>query len=143
VEYAKKQKKDAERKAKSEKDENLKYDQVWCVFDIDNHPKVNDAKQMANANDIQVAVSNQSFEIWLILHFQDSPGPQHRRELVKILKFHLKDYDKKINFEDFKDGYEKAVARARRLDEDAERLNEPGRNPTTGVWRLTESIKGK
>ena len=68
------------------------------------------------------------------------PDPQHRRDLDKILKNHLKGYDKKVNFDDLASGYQQAVNRARRLDEDAAKMGESGRDPTTGVWELTESI---
>lgn len=52
------------------------YDQVWCVFDKDdfNDKDFNSAIQIAEANDFGVAYSNQSFEYWLILHFNDHQG---------------------------------------------------------------------
>lgn len=47
------------------------YDQVWCVFDRDSFPAVNfnAAFTLAAANDIEVAYSNEAFEIWYLLHF--------------------------------------------------------------------------
>jgi len=65
------------------------YDQVWCVFDKDDFPKVdfNNAIEIANANKFRVAYSNQAFEYWLILHFEDHQGGGMHRD----------DYDKKIN----------------------------------------------
>jgi hypothetical protein len=36
--------------AKTRQDENLLYDDVWCVFDIDEHPAIPDAKQQARDN---------------------------------------------------------------------------------------------
>lgn len=58
-----------------------KYDKVWCVFDADpkqNNPKqtqnFNDAVKMAKAKGFGLAYSNQAFEYWLILHFEDHPG---------------------------------------------------------------------
>ena len=52
------------------------YDQVWCVFDKDdfNDNDFNSAIQIAEANNFGVAYSNQSFEYWLILHFNDHQG---------------------------------------------------------------------
>jgi hypothetical protein len=38
-------------------------------------------------------------------------------------------------------GYDAALKRAKALDREAKRHSAPGRNPTTGVYRLTESIK--
>ena len=142
VRRAKERKREAESEAKSAKDENLRYDQVWCVFNIDEHPNVAEARQMASANGIDLAISNAAFELWLILHFRENPGAQHRKHLVKILKEFIQDYDKSLDFSLVQDGYYYAVERARRLDEDAEAIGEPGGDPTTGVWRLTESIRG-
>ncbi len=70
------------------------YDQIWCVFDAD--PKPDNAKQASNFNDavalaeeqkFGIAYSNQSFEYWIILHFDDHQGG----------KFSRADYDAKIN----------------------------------------------
>lgn len=49
------------------------YDQVWCVFDKDdfNENDFNKAIQIAQTNNFGVAYSNQSFEYWFILHFDD------------------------------------------------------------------------
>ena len=75
----------------SEKDS---YDQVWCVFDAD--PKPDNPKQLENFNSailqakkhgFGLAYSNQAFEYWLILHFEDHQGGSMDR----------KEYGKKIN----------------------------------------------
>ena len=71
VERAVAMKREAALEAKRKKDENLKYDQVWCVFDIDEHPFVPEAKQQARDNGIEVAISNPCFELWALLHFRD------------------------------------------------------------------------
>jgi hypothetical protein len=68
--------------------ENKGYDQVWCVFDAD--PKPDNPKQLENFNDairlakklnFEVAYSNQAFEYWLILHFDDHQGGGMDRKL--------------------------------------------------------------
>lgn len=65
------------------------YDQVWCVFDKDDFSEndFNNAIQIAKANNFGIAYSNQSFEYWLILHFDDHQGAG----------MHRKDYNDKIN----------------------------------------------
>jgi RloB-like protein len=70
----------------NEKDE---YDSVWCVFDRDSFPAqiFNEAIKTAEKAGFQVAYSNQAFEYWLILHFQDHQGGALKRQ----------DYDDKIN----------------------------------------------
>ena len=141
VESAKERKRGAEKRARREKDDNLCYDEVWCVFDVDEHPNIPDAKQMARDNGIELAMSTPCFELWLCLHFADSPGMQHRHRLQSRMKEYIPGYDKHVDYSDYAAGYDEAVKRASRLDKDAKAANEEGRNPTTGVWRLTESIR--
>ncbi|MGY2137761.1 RloB family protein [Pseudomonas reactans] len=46
--------------------------ETWCVFDRDSFPKrnVKRALQLADQNNIKVAFSNESFELWYVLHFE-------------------------------------------------------------------------
>jgi hypothetical protein len=71
------------------------YDQVWCVFDKDdfNDNEFNSAIQIAIANNFGVAYSNQSFEYWLILHFNDHQGGgMHRDSYNNKINEHLKPF---------------------------------------------------
>ncbi len=142
VNIAKVEKDRAAKRAKREKDDNLCYDEVWCAFDVDEHPKLNEARQLAEAHDIELAISNPCSELWLWLHFREQPGAQGRDDIQRLLRDPLPGYDKHLDFSMLQAGYTNAVARARRLDEDAERMDEAGRNPSTGFYRLTESIRG-
>lgn len=141
VESAKERKKESEKQARGEKDENLLFDEVWCVFDFDEHPNIPDARQMARDNDIKLAISNPCFELWLWLHFAEQPGMQHRHDLQSMLKQHIPNYDKHVDYSDYADGYSAAVQRAERLNENATSDKDEGRNPTTSVCKLTESIR--
>lgn len=141
VESARELKRAAEKRARREHDENLRYDEVWCVFDVDQHPNLPDAMQMARDNGMELAISNPCIELWLWLHFADQPGSRHRHELHKMMRQHVADYDKHVDYADYAAGYEGARDRAKRLDASAAADGEQGRNPTTGVWRLTESIR--
>jgi hypothetical protein len=80
------------------------YDQVWCVFDKDQFPPANfnNAIQIAEANNFRVAYSNQSFEYWLILHFEDHQGgAMNRSEYESTINNYLQpfglNYDGKGN----------------------------------------------
>jgi len=66
-----------------------KYDQIWCVFDKDDFSETdfNNATQKAQTKKFGIAYSNQSFEYWLILHFEDHQGGG----------MHRNDYNGKIN----------------------------------------------
>jgi hypothetical protein len=53
-------------------DEPRDYDETWCVFDVENpsnNPNLGQAIALADENNINLAVSNPSFEYWYILHF--------------------------------------------------------------------------
>lgn len=140
VSTAKELKKKADEAAKREKDDNLQYEKVWAVFDVDEHPKISDAIQMARDNDIELAISNPSFELWLLLHFADSPGMKSRQAVRDLLDDHIKDYDKHVDFNDYKNGYQQAATRASRLSQTDKTKCVPGDNPSTGVYLLTTSI---
>jgi hypothetical protein len=140
---AKRYKKKAEDAARKEDDENRAYDAVWCVFDVDDHPQVADARQMAQANGIELAISNPCFELWLLLHFRDSPGMQPRETMRRMLSRYVPGYDKRVEFTVYAEGYPQAVKRAEQMDKKAEEDGDSGRNPTTGVYRLTREIERK
>ena len=141
VDVAKELKRAAEKRAKRERDDNLLYDQVWCVFDIDQHPDVPKAKQNAIDCDIQLAISNPCIELWLWLHFAPQPGPQHRHDLQRMLITYIPNYNKHVNYIDYRSGYDAAEDRAEKLEQEALLDEDDGRNPTTGMWRLTRAIR--
>ena len=141
VRRAKELKRQAADKARLEKDENLLYEQVWCVFDFDEHPNVAEARQLARDNGLRLAMSNPCFELWLLLHLRENPGPQHRHHLQKLLGDLMPTVrSKHIDFDQLVKGYEDAVRRAERLEIDANEADEATRNPTTEVFHLTNSI---
>ena len=128
-------------RAVREKDENIRYDEVWCAFDVDDHPNINNAKEMARDNGIKLAVSHPCVELWLYLHFADQPGAQPRDDMLRLLKKHVPGYDKHVDFKEYVEGYDEAERRAERLDNAADLGGDLGRNPTTGFWKLTKSIR--
>jgi hypothetical protein len=139
------------------------YDQVWCVFDKDDfESNFNKAIQMAQSNNFGVAYSNQAFEYWLILHFEDDQGnPMDRKlyneKLNKLLKPFGVTYDgngSKIVTEDFfelLDGIDKksgkkrvnlAIERATRNYHSVlfDHTNPAGEESSTTVFRLVEEL---
>ena len=140
VEMAKELKSSNAEQASIEKDSNVSFDSVWVIFDVDEHPRVADAKIMARDNGIGVAVSNPCIELWLYLHFAESPGMQDRHKMLRLVKEKLPSYNKHIRFADFADGVSSSQARAKRLDEQADLDGDAGRNPTTTVWKLLDDI---
>lgn len=73
---------------------------TWVVFDKDNisNQDVDQTIKYANDNDIQVAFSNISFELWLLLHFSKVEYDMSLdiKRLYKLIEKHCeyKDYEK-------------------------------------------------
>jgi hypothetical protein len=132
---------EAKEESRRQHDDNLLYDEVWGVFDIDSHPNIECARELAEAKSIRLAISNPCFELWAVLHFQDQRSEIQRKPLRRALQKLMPDYDKELDFAKMHPGYETAVKRAEDLDREAANHQEPGRNPTTGVARLTEAIR--
>jgi hypothetical protein len=141
VELAVKLKEESEVEARRRKDDNLRYDHVWCVFDIDEHPFVPEAKQQARDNAIDVAVSNPCFELWLLLHFQEQTAHIERDRLAHLCREHMPGYKKEPRCELLTPRQEEALARASQLDEWQATRGKVGANPSTGVHRLVRQIK--
>lgn len=132
----------ARTRADAEHDENVAYDETWCCFDVDAFgPRVQTARDTARARGLRLAMSNPCFELWLLLHFRDNPGPQDRHAMQRRYRDEqpLVD-DKHIDFEILAPRYEDAYQRAKRLHEAASRDGQPNRNATTEVYLLTDAI---
>lgn len=134
-------KKEANLRSRKAQDANFSYDQIWCVFDVDDHARLADARQQARDNGIELAVSNPCFELWALLHIQEQTAYLAREKVRSLLKKHLPDYKKALPFDRLWPGYQEAVQRAEHLDRRCEERGCPGDNPSTGVYRLTELIR--
>jgi hypothetical protein len=75
------------------------------------------------------------------LHFREQTEQLHRHEAQSVIKHYLPNYEKELEFKRLMPGYNDAVNRAGKLDAIACALEEPLRNPSTGVFRLTETIR--
>ncbi|MBP5439625.1 MAG: RloB domain-containing protein [Fibrobacter sp.] len=62
------------------------YDRVWVVFDRDEFPDFDEAIQLAAEHKINCAWSNESFELWLLLHFKDVSERTSRKDLCDLLE---------------------------------------------------------
>ncbi|MFI5615899.1 RloB family protein [Streptomyces sp. NPDC051567] len=115
------------------------YDEVWCVFDVDQFPDVADAVAQARRHGIEVAVSNPCFEVWLLLHFTDHrASAETYKKLLPLLRKHVPAYDKaRVDFARYREGLAAATERAVRLDPTG---RDHTRNPSSGVWRLTDRM---
>lgn len=63
------------------------YDQIWCVFDRGFFPadSFNSAIRQAEAARFRVAYTNEAFELWYLLHFDDHQAALHRSQYHGVL----------------------------------------------------------
>ena len=124
------------------------FDQVYAVFDRDDHESYFNALSLARSldgklrNDEREAVrfraiaSVPSFELWLLLHFEEVLAPIHRDEVMVRLKQYIPGYDKGAGgaFAMTRDRLGVAMERARGLAERFSEYTEP--EPFTGFYEL-------
>lgn len=82
------------------------FEKVYAVFDRDDHDSYHDALALASSLDgklkndakqfirFQAIASVPSFELWLLLHFEDIQAPLYRDEVMRRLKIHIPAYSK-------------------------------------------------
>ncbi|MFN0049394.1 MAG: RloB family protein [Cytophagales bacterium] len=131
--------------------------QIWVVFDFDidyeNGKNVaedfNNAIALARKYGLQVAYSNDSFELWFVLHFIALQAKWTRKEYYAFLseKFET-DYEKVGKSKDFaatlytlhKQNQEFAIKNAKRLLQANLSLPPSQQNPCTTVFQLVEEL---
>lgn len=129
--------------------DNGEYDQVWCVFDRDhkqennNLQNFNTAIEKAKKNKIKLAVSNDAFELWFLLHYEYYSSQTHRHKLIKKLsaKNRLGAKYKKNSenmYEILRNQQPDAIKNAKRLWNDCK--SDYNSNPSTTVFKLVEEL---
>lgn len=138
------------------------YDQVWCVFDKDDFDEqdFNNAIEIAKSKNFRVAYSNQAFEYWLILHFNDHQGGgMHRNNYNDKINTLLKPYNVKYDgngtknveddFFELLDGLDEktkkkrvalAIARAKRNYNQFDHTNPAREESSTTVFELVQEL---
>ncbi len=121
------------------------FDQVWCVFDRDDFPvpDISKAFELAKKHKIEIAYSNESFELWYILHFEFLNTGISRKDYSKKLsdltgKSYAKNsrdmYDDLLNLQPI------AIKNADRLLEEYPNHNPVTDNPSTTVHHLVKQL---
>lgn len=120
------------------------HDEVWCVFDRDEHPNVPEALEKAAANGIGAALSNPCIELWFILHFGDQTANLGRDEAQSRAKS-LLGCEKTLTpkaLTELEGRFEDARTRARQLDEKHLGDDSPRHaNPSSNLWELIDRIR--
>lgn len=119
--------------------------EVWAVFDRDEHPKIREAFEMADAHNIFVGYSNPCFELWPYLHFKEHNAAVHRHDLQRKLKSEIPSYcPKKAKIVTPclmpKNSYAVAKDRALRLSLMHKKVDSAKENPYTDVYILFDKI---
>jgi len=84
------------------------FDQIYAVFDRDDHASYFNALSLAKSLDgklrnddrqpviVKAIASIPSFDLWLLLHYDDIQHPIHRGEVMERLKQHIPGYEKAV-----------------------------------------------
>lgn len=109
------------------RDRSKAFDQIFAVFDRDEHRTYHDAlRACPNTTlfndekrrvELLAVPSNPCFEFWLLLHYEDVHHLFHRDEIYRKLKQHIPDYEKALvgTFERTQPALQNAINHAKRL----------------------------
>ena len=129
--------------------------QIWCVFDKDTEGVADEDADFDNAiilaqqNDIKVAYSNDSFELWLVLHDRFLDSALHRTQfyeiLTKQLNYNYEKYGKskenaKKLYAFFEKTQRQALSYAAKLHKKQSHLKPSQQNPCTLVYELVNEL---
>ena len=119
------------------------WDEVWAVFDRDEHERFEEAVRLCESAGIGVARSNPCFEVWLILHERDYDRPDDRHDVQSELERLRPEYDgagaKVPDCEEIVIRVLDAEARGEVLRRRREDEMEPHGRPSTTVGRIDKS----
>lgn len=141
------------KRMETEKRKKIKFDETWVVFDKDENTDFEEAIRLAKSKNYKVAYSNQAFEYWFVLHFQDHQGgAMPRSTYAKTINEQLQKYgvyydakSKHISddmFEIMLASLQMAYDRACRLYELKKKQNQETQESVTTVQHLIKSITG-
>lgn len=136
----------AAKRNRSRAEEIDRYDSIWCVFDVDQHPNLLGALGQARDGKVNVALSNPCIELWFVLHFEDRAA-HIERDRVQHRSAKLLGCDKRLTetaLTKLDQGYDQAKARAVYLEQKHQGDGSPPHsNPGSSIWRLLDSVADK
>lgn len=125
-------------------------DKIYAVFDTDvnqnKQEQIEDAKELADKNGVEIITSTPTFELWFLLHFgYTTKAFVSNNDLQNDLKKHIQEYAKNNNtYLSIKDFTEKAIANAKKLEkyqvDKGQALNNENCNPYTAVYKVVEEF---
>ena len=138
---------------------NKKYDEVWCVFDMDakkgekEFADFDNAIESGKSKGFNIAYSNDAFELWFYLHYYYTDQNNHRQFYYKALsnlwncnyekvgktfEFSMNIYERLQN--DKNASQEEAIKRADTLLTAQSQLAYHNQNPVTLVYELVKFL---
>lgn len=120
------------------------YDEVWCVFDVDEHPALHEVQTKASDNGVRLAVSNPCIELWFLLHFRDQTAELDRTTAQRLSAAALGS-GKSLSVDSratLVSRHDAAMSRAKVLT--ARHVGNgltADANPSSTLWKLLESIR--
>ena len=118
-------------------------DEAWLVVDKDlwTDNQLNQLHAWAQTHiNYGFALSNPSFEFWLLLHFEDGIGIRSSQDCIDRLKRHLPSYNKEIDTRKIsRERINEAVCRAKKRD-NPPCVDWPRAPGGTTVYRLIEKL---
>ncbi|MGH3402729.1 MAG: RloB family protein [Streptosporangiaceae bacterium] len=119
------------------------FHQYWCIFDVDEHPKIPEALSLAAANNISVALSSPCIELWFLIHFEDQTAYIDRREAQRRSK-EILGCDKALNpaaLDLLVENFDAAKVRAKILEiKHIGDVSPQPWNPCSTVWKIVDEI---
>lgn len=138
-----------ELKKKIEKEESIKFDKVWSIFDRDSFSQqnYNNAMDYAKKMGIETAYSNECFELWYLLHFNYYNTSMDRDTMFSKLDEQLKKHKgicyEKNNpdmYELLCDKQDIAIKNAIRLEKSIQIFDKWNHNPSTSIYILINEL---
>jgi hypothetical protein len=121
------------------------HDEIWCVFDRDEHPYIPEAMEHARQHGVHVAFSNPCLELWFLLHFQDRKAflDRHDAQRRSASFLHCSKSLTDVALDELFERYDNAKARAVGLHEWhlGNGTLPPDDNPSSSIWRLLDRIR--
>ena len=129
-----------------EKNMGKSFDYCWVVFDKDDYRDFDESISYAENNGFNVAYSNESFELWFLLHFSLFVNPVARGNYARLLSKYLGiPYTKQSGFakklyQILKPLESKAIKNAETLMVGHNGMKPSEANPSTTVHKLVSSL---
>ena len=121
------------------------FDELWCVFDVDQHHNLDETLSDARNSRINIAISNPCFELWLLLHVIDQNGYMHRREAQKQSQSLGLTDGKHLGTDACERLQENTLEAKRRAIELSKNHQATGiselENPSSTVWQLVDRLQ--